>query len=127
NANGQGVAAAVVLRVRANGEQMYEPVAQFDQTASKFVTKPIDLGPDTDQVFLVAYGTGWRFRSSLAASSATIGGAGAELLYVGPAVGLVALDQCNIRLSRNLIGRGEVEVKLIVDGRMSNAVLINIK
>ena len=26
----------------------------------------IDLGPDTDQVFLVLFGMGWRFRSSLA-------------------------------------------------------------
>jgi len=127
NANGQGAAAAVVLRVRANGEQIYEPVSQFDQTTSRFVTRPIDLGPDTDQVFLVGFGTGWRFRSSLAASSATIGGDGAQLLFLGPVGGLVGLDQCNIRLSRNLIGRGEVQVKLIVDGIMSNVALINIQ
>jgi uncharacterized protein (TIGR03437 family) len=127
NANGQGVAAAVVFRLRANGEQLYEPVAQLDQTTGRFVTRPIDLGPDTDQVFLVGFGTGWRFRSSLAASAATIGGDGAELLFLGPVGGLVGLDQCNIRLSRNLIGRGEVAVKLIVDGKMSNTVLINIR
>lgn len=127
NANGQGVPAAVVLRVKATGEQTFETVAQFDQATSKFMPRPIDLGPATDQVFLVGFGTGWRFRSSLAASSATIGGEGAEVLFLGPGGGFVGLDQANIRLSRNLIGRGEVQVKLIVDGRMSNMVLINIR
>src|SRR5262249_9872257 len=31
NANGQGVPAAVILRVQANGSQTFEPVAVFDQ------------------------------------------------------------------------------------------------
>jgi uncharacterized protein (TIGR03437 family) len=127
NSDGQGVAAAVALRVKANGEQTFEPVARLDQATSRFVTTPIDLGPDTDQVFLVLFGTGTRFRSSLAASSATIGGANAEVLFVGSAGGFVGLDQSNIRLSRSLIGRGEVEVKLTVDGKTSNTVRINIK
>ncbi len=131
NSDGQGVAAAVALRIKANGEQTFEPVARFDQAANKFVTTPIDLGPDlgnaTDQVFLVMFGTGTRFRSSLAASSATIGGANAEVLFVGSADGFVGLDQSNIRLSRALIGRGEVDVKLTVDGKTSNTVKINIK
>jgi len=127
NADGQGVAAAVALRVTASGQQIFEPVARLDQTTSKFVSVPIDLGPDTDQVFLVLFDTGTRFRSSLAASSATIGGANAEVLYVGPAGGFVGLDQSNIRLSRSLIGRGEVEVRLTVDGKTSNTVRINIR
>jgi uncharacterized protein (TIGR03437 family) len=127
NADGQGVAAAVALRVKANGEQTFEPVARLDPATNKFVTAPIDLGPDTDQVFLVLFGTGTRFRSALATSSATIGGANAEVLYVGPAGGFVGLDQSNIRLSRALIGRGEVEVRLTLDGKSSNAVRINVR
>jgi uncharacterized protein (TIGR03437 family) len=127
NADGQGPAAAVALRIRANGEQVFEPVARFDSTTGKFVTLPIDLGPDTDQVFLVLFGTGERFRFSLATVSATIGGSNAEVLYAGPAGGFVGLDQNNIRLSRSLIGRGEVDVKLTLDGRMSNAVKINVR
>ncbi|HKQ77989.1 MAG TPA: hypothetical protein VJ810_30105, partial [Blastocatellia bacterium] len=127
NADGQGAMASVALRVRANGEQSFEPVSQLDQTTGRFVPRPIDLGPDTDQVFLVAFGTAWRFRSSLMASSATIGGADAQLLFLGPVGGLVGLDQGNIRLGRNLIGRGEVQVKLTVDGKMSNTLLINIR
>ncbi|MBP6823606.1 MAG: hypothetical protein KA368_18800, partial [Acidobacteria bacterium] len=127
NSDGQGVAAAVVLRARANGEQVFEPVSRFDTATGKSVAVPIDLGPDTDQVFLIAYGTGERFRSSLAAASASVGGANAELLYLGNQGGFVGLDQANIRLSRTLIGKGDVEVKLTVDGKASNTVRINIK
>lgn len=127
NADGQGVAAAVALRVRADGQQIFEPVSRFDAASGKSVAVPIDLGPDTDQVFLIAYLTGARFRSSLAASSASVGGANAELLYLGLQGDFVGLDQANIRLNRSLIGRGDVEVKLTVDGKMSNTVRINIK
>lgn len=45
NANGQGVAAAVALRVKADGTQIFEPVAQWDETQNRFVSLPIDLGP----------------------------------------------------------------------------------
>ncbi len=127
NADGQGVAAAVALRIKADGQQIFEPVARLDQATNKFVTAPIDLGPETDQVFLVLFGTGMRFRSSLATSSSTIGGENAELLYVGPAGGFVGLDQSNVRLSRSLIGRGEVEVRLTVDGKPSNVVRISVR
>lgn len=127
NADGQSVAAAVVFRLRANGEQIFEPISRFDAAAAKFVPIPIDLGPESDQVFLIAYGTGWRFRSSLEASSASVGGAPAELLYLGTQGGFVGLDQANIRLARNLAGKGDTEVKLTVDGKPSNTVRITIK
>jgi len=127
NADGQGVAAAVIFRIRANGEQVYEAVSRIDATTNKAVAVPIDLGPEGDQVFLIAYGTGWRFRNSLMTSSATIGGAPAELSYLGSQGGFVGLDQANLRLNRNLAGRGDVEVKLTVDGKTSNTVRINIK
>jgi hypothetical protein len=45
NANAQGVPAGVALRVRANGTQVYEPLARFDQAQNKFVSVPLDLGP----------------------------------------------------------------------------------
>ncbi len=88
---------------------------------------PIDLGPSTDQVFLVLYGTGIRFRSSLTNVSATIGGLASEVLAAEAAPGFVGLDQVNVRLSRALIGRGEVDVTLSVDGRAANTVRVNIR
>src|SRR5262249_13474240 len=37
NANGQGVGAAVALRVKADGSQSYEPVARYDASQNRFV------------------------------------------------------------------------------------------
>ncbi|MGH9835869.1 MAG: YCF48-related protein, partial [Blastocatellia bacterium] len=122
NASGQGVAAAVVFRRRADGSESFEPVARFDQAQNRFVPVPIDLGPETDQVFLILYGVGFRFRSSLSATTVTIGGVSSEVLFAGDAPGFVGLDQSNVRLSRSLIGRGEVDVVLVVDGKAANAV-----
>jgi uncharacterized protein (TIGR03437 family) len=127
NASGQGIAAAVVLRVKENGAQSYEPVAQFDATLNRFVPLPIDLGPATDQLFLILYGTGIRFRSSLTTTSAMIGGAASEVLYAGPADGYAGLDQVNLRIPRSLAGHGVVNVALMVDGKAANIVTIQIK
>jgi len=127
NADGQGVAAAVILRVRANGEQVFEPVSRLDTATNKAVAVPVDLGSENDQLFLIAYGTGWRFRNSLETSSATVGGENAKLVFLGTQGGFIGLDQANIRLERGLAGKGDVEVKLTVDGKPSNTVRINIK
>jgi uncharacterized protein (TIGR03437 family) len=127
NASGQGVAAAVVFRRRADGSESFEPVARFDQAQGRFLPLPIDLGPDTDQVFLILYGSGLRFRSSLSATTVNIGGVNSEALFAGEAPGFVGLDQCNVRLSRSLIGRGEVDVVLTVDGKTANTVKISVK
>ncbi|MGH9840229.1 MAG: cellulase family glycosylhydrolase [Blastocatellia bacterium] len=127
NASGQGVAAALALRVRPNGMQTYEPVAMFDPAQNKFVPAPIDLGPEGDQVFLILYGTGIRHRSSLANVTLTIGGVAVGVLYAGPVPGLEGLDQVNALLPRGLMGRGEVDVVLTVDGKAANTVGIAIK
>ncbi|MCI0366446.1 MAG: hypothetical protein L0219_21495, partial [Phycisphaerales bacterium] len=130
NASGQGVAAAVTLRVKADGTQRFEPVAQFDPAQNKFVAVPIDLGPDSgnasDQVFLILFGTGIRYRSSLSAVSAKIGGADAQVMFAGALDGFVGLDQVNIRLERSLIGRGEVDVTLTTDGQAANTVKVSV-
>ncbi|HZS03458.1 MAG TPA: IPT/TIG domain-containing protein [Blastocatellia bacterium] len=126
NASGNGVAAAQALRVRG-GSQSYEPVAQFDAAQAKFVPLPIDLGPASDQVFLVLYGTGIRNRTALEAVTAKIGGTDAPVSFAGAQGGFVGLDQVNLAISRSLIGRGNVDVVLTVDGKPSNAVQINIK
>lgn len=127
NATGQGVASAVLLRVRADGAQSYEPVAGFDAAQGRFVPLPIDLGPESDQLFLILYGTGMRFRSSLANVAATIGGANAEALYVGPQGDFVGLDQANLRLPRSLASRGVVEVALTIEGQAANVVTLSVR
>jgi uncharacterized protein (TIGR03437 family) len=125
NADGQGVPAAVALRVR-NGAQTYEPVAQFDNAQNKFIPAPIDLGAETDQVFLLLFGTGVRHRTSLDRVDVRIGGIDAPAPFAG-AQGLTGLDQINVTIPRSLIGRGEVDLVLTVDGQIANVVRLNFK
>jgi uncharacterized protein (TIGR03437 family) len=127
DATGQGLAAALALRVKPGGAQSYEPVAQFDAGQGKFIPVPIDLDPATDQVFLVLFGTGIRFRSSLTAVTATIGGESATVQAAQAQSVFVGLDQVNVLLSRSLIGKKDVDVVLRVDGRTANTVRIHIK
>ncbi len=126
NGNGMGPAAAAVLRVKPNGAQSYEPVVRLDAAAGKFVTVPIDLSNANDQVFLLLFGTGLRFRSALSAVSVTVGGTAQQVTFADKQGGQVGLDQINVRLS-GLAGRGEVDAVAIVDGQRSNVVRVNIK
>jgi uncharacterized protein (TIGR03437 family) len=124
---GSGPPAGVALRIRASGAQSFESIFRFDSAQGKFVTVPIDLGVATDQVFLVLYGTGFRFRSSLGAVTASVGGANQQVTFAGAQGMFIGLDQLNVRLDRGLIGRGEVTVIVTVDGRISNSVRVNIR
>jgi uncharacterized protein (TIGR03437 family) len=126
NADGRGVPAGYALRLRGDQLLAPEPIAQLDGQ-NRWVTRPLDLGPESDQVFLVLFGTGVRYRSDLAAVMAGIGGGDEQVLYAGIAPGFIGLDQTNVRLSRRLLGRGEVDVEMTVDGRRANTVRINIK
>ena len=111
---GGGAAAAVVYRVTSGGAASYESV-------------PVQLGPASDQVFLVLFATGARDRSSMAAVSVKIGGEDSEVLYVGPQGTYPGLDQINVRLPRTLAGRGRVSVELTIDGRRSNLPAVTIQ
>jgi uncharacterized protein (TIGR03437 family) len=126
DSSGQGVAAGYVLRLRNGIEQVLEPIAQPDEHG-KIVARPVELGSEEEEAFLILYGTGLRARSSLASVTATLGGMAVEVLYAGPAPGFVGLDQINLRLPRQLAGRGEVEIVLTADGLAANPVKVSIK
>src|SRR5262249_36333067 len=127
NASGQGVAAAVALRVRQDGSRIYEPVADFDPIQNRFVPRPIDLDDPSDQVFLILFGTGLRNHGSLSDVAATAGGVATEVLFAGAQVDFAGLDQVNLRLSRSLAGRGDVQIVMTVNGKTANSVSINVK
>lgn len=127
NANGQGAAAASVLRITTDGKLSYERAVQFDVAQNRYVSLPIDLGESGDQVFLLLFGTGLRYRSALNAINATLGGFPVEILYAGAQDGFPGLDQINLRLPRTLAGRGEVDVRLTVDGNTANVVKLSFK
>jgi uncharacterized protein (TIGR03437 family) len=125
NANGQGVPAAVVFRLAANGAQTFESISQLQ--SGSFAPTPIDLGPESDQVFLILFLTGARFNSGLSSVTADIGGVNAPVLYAGAQGSLTGLDQMNIRLPRMLLGRGMLDLTTTVDGQVTNKVQINVK
>lgn len=127
NSNGEGVPAGFIVRVKPDNTQTIEPIATFNAAQRRFAPTPIDLGSESEQVILVLFGTGWRYRSSLQSTSVKIGGMDGQTLYAGAQGDLVGLDQFNVRLPRSLVGRGEVEVTLMVDGRAANPVRISIK
>lgn len=126
NANGTGAPAAVLLRIR-NGVSTFEPVAQFNQAANRFDPVAIDLGPATDQVFLVAFGSGFRNNTALSNVSASIGGTAATVLFAGPQGTLAGLDQTNIAIPRSLAGRGLVNVSFSVGGKTANTLQMQVK
>lgn len=124
NADGKGVANAVVLRVRSDNSRIFQSVSQFDQSQNRYIPTLIYPGEETDQLFLILYGTGIRSRSSLSNVTATIGGTNATVVYAGPQADFSGLDQVNLILPRSLAGRGEVDVVLTVDGQPANTVTI---
>ena len=126
NANGQGVAAAVALRVAADGTQTSQLV--FDGTAPEGsrAALPIDLGPDGDQIFLLLFGTGMRGFTTEA--TATVGSEAVGVFGPVAQPQFVGLDQANLGpLPRSLAGRGEVDILLTVDGKVANTVTVNIQ
>jgi uncharacterized protein (TIGR03437 family) len=127
NANGQGVAAGVVLRVKADNSQVIEPLVSFDTAQNRFVAVPIDVSNTAEQVFVILFGTGFRNIGSVAEAVVKIGGQDAEVSFAGAQGGLEGLDQLNVRVARILAGRGEVDVALVAGGRSANIVKINVK
>jgi uncharacterized protein (TIGR03437 family) len=113
---------AQLLRIRA-GQQIIEPVLSR-----------IDMGPATDQVYLVLFGTGLRHRSSLANVHITFATLDDEngsiqteapVEYAGAQNDFAGLDQVNVMLPRSLAGTGAQAIRLTVDGNMwSGGVLV---
>ncbi len=127
NASGQGVAAAVALRVKPNGQQIYEACAEWDPGKLQFVPKPIDMTQEGDQIYLILYGTGLRFRSDLAAVKLFLGDLMTGVLYAGDQGDFVGLDQINVLIPPELTARGDIVIRIEVDGKPSNLLMINLK
>lgn len=127
NSTGQGIAAALALRIKPNGSQNYEYAFQYDPVRNNFTAIPIDLGPESDEVILVLFGTGIRYRADLSSVTVKLGGSDAQTLFAGPQGDYIGLDQINVRLSRSLIGRGELDVVVSVNGLAANILKVNVK
>lgn len=134
NGDGQGVPAAYALRVKPDATQIREEITVYDAPTMRWVTKPIDLGPETDRVFLILFATGLKNApdpngDNNANESVRVLVSGTEYspFYAGPQGGYVGLDQINWEIPRGLIGRGKVNVSVSVNGgTTSNPVEIEI-
>jgi uncharacterized protein (TIGR03437 family) len=131
NSSGQGVAFGRALRIKGDGSQSYEDLAQSNQ--GTFTVRTINLGPPSDQVYLVLRGTGFRNRSSLSNVAVKIGGVDASVTYAGAAseppfavTPGVSEDQLNVLVPRSLAGRALVDIVLTVDGKTANTVQVSI-
>jgi uncharacterized protein (TIGR03437 family) len=128
NLDGAGAPTANVIRVVGSGGAVYEGLAaQCGAAYGSCTPRQIDLGAANVQVFLEMYGTGIRGRSSLAGVACTIGGVSARVDYAGTNPYFAGLDQVNVLSPRSLIGRGQVDLVLSVDGQAANTVKVNIK
>lgn len=111
--NSEGVAAGYVLRVR--GAQ---------QLVEQFAGSSIELGPVTDQVYLVLYGGNL---PAVISATATIGGVAAEVAYAGALTPANGVAQFNLAIPRTLAGTGLAEVVVTVNGKNSNSVYVSIQ
>jgi uncharacterized protein (TIGR03437 family) len=117
--NGQGLAAASI--VRSHGEQTaaWEDVYQFDESGS-VVARPIAFGSEEETLTLILYGTGIRGRTATSKVSVRMGNLSVRPFYAGPQMQYTGLDQINLELPRSLIGAGPTELQVEVDGVLSN-------
>ena len=119
NSNGQGVLAAEVVRVKSNGMQARETLAQRDPVTNQMVTKPIDLGPQGERVFLEIYLTGIRGAADDNADGnlnenvwVLIGGQSLTPSFAGRQSFFAGLDQVNVELPRSLLGSGKINLSI---------------
>ncbi len=126
-ANGSGVAAGKVQRIRS-GASTFEDMFERDPAdTTKWRAIAIDLDPPTDNVFLLLFATGVRGRSNPLNASVNIGSVTLPVDFAGNQNGFVGLDQINILLPPSLKGKGEVDVSLTIDGVALNTVRVRIR
>jgi uncharacterized protein (TIGR03437 family) len=123
--NAAGLVKAVVIRV-SNGNQFVEDVFEIDATGA-VIARPITIS-NSDQVFLIAYGSGFRAASS-GGVTVTIGPDSPPVIYAGPQGVAVGVDQFNILLPADLAAGGQqsVSLTLTAGGQTANTVNLTVK
>jgi len=116
NGSGTGGAAATWLRVAADGTQ-----------TSGILNGPLNLGATTDRTYLTLYGTGIANGGGAAKTTATIGGATAQVLYAGTQSQYPGLDQVNVEVPQALRGKGTANLQVAVAGQAANVVTITVQ
>lgn len=133
NANGAGVPAAIVLRVATSGAQTTETIAQL--VNNRWQTKAINLGPTGERVFLILFLCGIRGLPNSDGNNGNgvaenvrvlIGGVEQTPTFANKQGGLIGVDQINVEIPRELLGRGKIKATVLGGGLSSLEVEIEI-
>ena len=116
---GQGLAAGQLTRVNnSTNNQITEQLSSNGNI----------LTPATETYYLILYGTGLRFRSSLNNVSAKVGSTTVPVAYAGNQNFYRGVDQVNLGpLPASLKGVGTVEIEIKVDGKTANKLQVNLQ
>lgn len=123
NSDGRGVPAAQALHVKANGEQVSQPVFRCGSAPGSCVPEPINIDA-AEQVYLMLYATGVRRCTSV---TVRVGDMDARVTAAQEQGQYPGLDQVNVLLPPQLAGRGDVDVTVQACGVIANVVRINIR
>lgn len=126
NADGQGVAAAVTLRMKADGSQQFEPLAEFDASLKRFVARPLKLAAEGDRLYLILFGTGWSQVSNAGTVRARLGDMQIPVSYAGRQGEMPGVDQINLLLPHGLRHQGELKLEVTIDGKKANPVWLKV-
>ncbi|MFN0122900.1 MAG: hypothetical protein ACKV2V_20565, partial [Blastocatellia bacterium] len=135
NSGGAGPPNGQAIHDHIGGFRETLPLAQFNAAAGVFVTRPVDLGPLGDQVFVSLFLTGTRLvpdtdgnplNGAVENIRVVIGGIEITPAFLGPAPGFTGLEQLNFLLPRELIGRGLLTLAVSAGGIGSNLTEIEI-
>jgi uncharacterized protein (TIGR03437 family) len=122
---GHGLAAAIAVRISADGSQVSTPVARCP--AGICEAMPIDRPSSTERVVLLLFGTGIRGSGGLETVDVTIGGHVANVLAVEGHSLFEGLDQVNVELLAEVVSGPMVSVVLAAGGRLANPVALQVR
>lgn len=117
------IPAALLLRVRGSGEQVFEDPYSRDPATGNPTALRVDFGPDEDRLFLVLLLCGVR-RAPDSNSDGNVGesviipvgGLALNPAFAGAQGDFLGLDQINLELPRSLINRGRINLAVTAEG-----------
>lgn len=117
NGKGSGVPIASAIKVLSNGASVNAPV--YACTGSACAASPVSISDDTQALYLVLHGTGFR---NLKSATAVIGDRAAEVVYAGPQAQFPGVDQINLLMKQVSDLSGRQRLRIRADGIDSNEV-----
>jgi len=85
---------------------------------------PVDLGPETDQVFLLLYGTGFRKRDVSVPVACSVGGVATEVTYAGVDASRQAAPRRSTDAADRVCGAEAARIRRVRSGGTADADLL---